>query len=186
MTEPAIKDPFVRLLLDRAKHEAAMRKQKVTKAACLSKQQIRLVIDTLWDINGGFRKGVSLVHWRTVIRIFVMYKSWCRFDCYSHLTSNDILFEDDAVVINFPTAKNDQFYAGTMCPLSALPDEPKYCPKILLAQYFPLMNFKMVDNEFLNCQITNKKGVQGTYVWKKVSYTTLLENSKKICKDMGF
>ena len=48
------------------------------------------------------------------------------------------------------------------------------------------MNFKMVDNEFLNCQITNKKGVQGTYAWKKVSYTTSLENYKKVCKDMGF
>ena len=116
---------------------------KVDKALCLSKQEIQ-------GILGELQKSTSnLIDWRTIVKIYTMYKAWCRWDGYSNLTSEDVLVEDDAVTIIFSHAKNDQFYCGTTCTLAVLGNNNFMCPKVVFEAYFKKMGFTRLEEELL-------------------------------------
>ena len=105
------------------------------KALCLSRQEIHTIMGVLQNPDR------DLLEWRTIVKIFTMYKTRCHWDGYSNLTSADMLVEDDTVTIFFSHRKNDQFYCGTNCTLAVLgPDNPM-CPKLVFNAYFEKMGF---------------------------------------------
>ena len=108
-TIPAVKEPFIRLLLTGAKREASERKSGVKKAATVSSEVVHEIMDTvLWKHGIGIiGPDPNLANWRTVVRLYSYYKCFCRFDCYSQLTFSDIQFEQDHVQITFNRAKKD-------------------------------------------------------------------------------
>ena len=178
---PSVRKPYIKLLLAGARREAAARKQTTVKAACLTKAQIHKVINHVWPKGPGvIDYNINLIDWRTVMKVYTMYKTWCQFDCYSHLTSDHVIIEDDAVTILFPKAKNDQMYAGTVTLLSVLGDNHPRCPKLMFKTYFQVMKFQSHETNYLNCRIAVRKNVQISKPKEKLSYTTSLENSRAI------
>ena len=116
ITSPlAVRDPFVKLVLEGAKREAAKSKQKVRKPSYLSQDQIHDIIDrTIWkNWVGQIGQAPDLSMWRTVTRIYTMFMCFCRWDCYQELTTQDVTFHEDHVCLQFTRAKNDQFFAGS-------------------------------------------------------------------------
>jgi hypothetical protein len=124
-----------------------------------------------------------LANWRTVVRLYSYYKCFCRFDFYSQLTLSDILLEHDHGQITFNRAKKDQFYSGSYCLLSNLPNSP-YCPRLVFKSYFSVMNFTGVGVEYLNCRVLNSKKLRAKPT-EKLSYSTSLETSKKLLSSLG-
>ena len=185
-TVPAVQDPYVKLLISGAKREAARRKSRTAKATCLTKDDIHRIVSGLWPQGVGILdSSVDLITWRTTVKIFTMYKTWCRWDGYSSLTSDDVLIEGDSVTICFSHAKNDQFYCGSTCTLASLGPTNPMCPKLMFESYFKVMKFEKSLAEFLNCRIANKKGTQIAKATEKLSYTTSLENSKSLLVKFG-
>ena len=90
--EYPINDPFVKLLLEGAKREAASRKPTTKKAPCLSQEEMHQIIDkTLWKNGPGvIGPDPDLVVWRTVVKLYTYYKTFCRWNCYDQLTSRDL------------------------------------------------------------------------------------------------
>ena len=160
-TEPAIHHSYVKLLIAGAKREAAKRKQRTAKATCLTKDDIHMIVGGLWPKGLGLLdESVNLITWRTTLKIYTMYKTWCRWDGYSRLTSEDVIIDDDSVTICFSHAKNDQFYCGSTCTLAILGPTNLMCPALLFDSYFKVMKFQKTLPELLNCRIANKKGIQ--------------------------
>ena len=184
-TTPAVSEPFIRLLLTGAKREASERKCKVKKADIVSSEVVHEIIDkVLWKHGvGTVGTDPNLADWRTVVRLYTYYKSFCRFDCYSQLTLSDIDFTEDYVQITFVRAKNNQFYSGSYCLLSNLPDSP-YCPRLVFKSYFSVMKFTGTGVEYLNCRILNSR-ILSAKPTEKLSYTSSLESSKKLLASMG-
>ena len=185
-SEPTVKDSYVQLLLSGGKREAAARKSRPKKATCLSKPEIYRIVTGLWP--GGINvldPAVDLISWRTTVKIYTMYRSWCWWDGYSRLTSEDIIIEDDSVTISFVRAKNDQYYSGTSCLLPILGHNNVMCPKLIYETYFQVMNFTKSPGELLNCRIANRDGIQKAKPQEKLSYTTSMENSKSLLGKFG-
>ena len=184
----AIQAPFVKLILTGAKREAAERRGPVKKAPVLSQSQIHQVVDLLWKKGVGvLDKSISLATWRTIVRIYTMYKTLCRHDCFAQLLTQDIILGEDYVQLSFARSKNDQYYDGSITILASLPEQPQYCPKVIFATYFQAMSFKQTGMEFLNCrlQFTKKFGVQAL-PHLSLAYSTSLVESRKLCHDLGF
>ena len=185
-TTPAVQEPYVRLLITGAKREAAERRKKPEKADCLSKKQIlEIVAKTLLDENKQDSE-INKIKARSAFRIWFMFRTWCRFDCYQRVTVQDIFIDEDSVSIFFCKAKNDQYYEGSSCTLKVLGRENKFCPKSIIEKYFSIMDFSRTDTvEFLNCKIGIKKKKQVARAKESVSYTTALEDDKELCAEFG-
>ena len=80
-TTPPISEPFIKLLIEGAKREAAQRKPPIKKATSLTADQMHLLIDqTIWENGVGILGAVpNLIQLRTVVRIYTYYKTFCRF-----------------------------------------------------------------------------------------------------------
>ena len=185
---PAVQTPFVKLLLSGAKREAAERKEPVKKAQVLSQEQIHQIVDLLWKKGVGvIDSEVSLTTWRAVVRIYMMYKTLCRNDCYNHILSSDVIFAEDHVQINFCKAKNDQFYEGSISILANLPNQLAYCPNVILSSYFKVMSFTQQGLEYLNCRLrfSKKAGLQSLPNFS-LAYTSSLTESRELCSSLGF
>ena len=64
------------------------------------------------------------------------------------------------------------------------PNNPM-CPKVVYQAYFEKMGFTKLAKEFQNCRIATKKGVQTQKPRERLSFTTLIENSKKFLAKSG-
>jgi hypothetical protein len=186
VSRAAVTEPYIKLLLTGAKREASERKGGVKKADTLSQKAVHQVFDkVIWKYGPGvIGQAPNLADWRTAVRLYTYYKTFCRWDCYSQLLTKDITFSEDHVQIHFAKAKNDQFYAGTYCLLSYLPDS-QYCPGLIYRSYFTVMKFTQIDTEFLNCRVLTSKKTRAKPE-EKLSYTSSLETSKKLLQSLGF
>ena len=54
------------------------------------------------------------------MRWYVMYRTWCRWDGYAELKSENVTIDNEAVTMYFVRAKNDQYYSGTTCILQKI------------------------------------------------------------------
>jgi hypothetical protein len=80
----AIQAPFVKLILTGAKQQSDV-----------GQSQIHQVVDLLWKKGiGVLDKSISLATWRTIVRIYTMYKTLCRNDCFGQLVSRRGLMQD--------------------------------------------------------------------------------------------
>ena len=183
----AIDDPFVKLILEGAKREAAARKSRTKKAPSFSQQDIHKIIDsTIWKQGvGTIGPKPDLVLWRTVVRVFTYYKTFCRFNCYQQLSASDVTFYPDHICIEFKKAKNDQFYNGTFSLLSALPNSP-YCPKLIYSSFFKVMGFLGTSSEFLNCRILTSKNISRSKPTEKLCYSNSIRDTKNMLQSIGF
>ena len=77
---PEIERPLIKLLLEGAIREAAERKGPIKKADSLDKEQVhKLVRAVLWPKGPGVVDGsVNLSDWRTLVRLYTYYKTFCR------------------------------------------------------------------------------------------------------------
>lgn len=103
----------------------AQKKEKVKKADSLSSQQIHNIIDNVfWKYGKNIPTGKKLVDWRTTLKIFTMYKTFCRWDCYSKLTIEKVSIGQEAVTLSFSSAKTDQV--------------SKHCRNVIFHQFFSI------------------------------------------------
>ena len=178
--EPPVCKPFVKNLIAGAKRKAAKNKEPTRKADCISKNQIHQIIKSVFYDS----KNLNWIDCRTAMKIFVMYKTFCRFDCYSQLTTDAIKISSDCVEIVFRRAKNDQFYSGSNTYLAAIPNSD-FCPVKIFKRFFAIFNFHKEKPAFLNCRIRTVKGVSSAIQDKQLSYTTSLENSKALLQKLN-
>ena len=181
-----MEDPFVKLVLEGAKREAAERKPTTKKAPTLSQSEVHHLIDqTIWR-NGPGKIGPNpdLIVWRTVVCLFVCYKTFCRFSCYQQLTSKDIEIFENHISVEFKHAKNDQFYNGTFSLLAALDGSP-YCPKLIVSSYFQVMGFSRMQTEYLNCRILNSKNNSRAKPGERLCYSNSNKDNKNVLHSVG-
>ena len=185
-SQPVIKDNYLQLLLSGAKREAAAKKPKPMKATCLTKTDIYKIMSGLWPKGmDQIDPSVDLITWRTSMKIYTMYRTWCRWDGYSNLTNEDISLDEDSVTVFFVKAKNDQFCAGSSCTLPILGPQHVMCPKLLFSTYFQVMQFNKGPGQYLNCRIAFRQGVQCSKPKEKLGYTTSIENSRALLSKYG-
>ena len=184
-TNPAVQEPYAKLVLTGAKREAAERKNKTEKATCLSKEEILKIVSGILFEEKKEDHEINKVKARSAFRMWLMYRSWCRFDCYQRLTTNDIHMDNESVTIYFSKAKNDQYYAGSTCTLKILGKEHKFCPKAVIDKYFKIMGFSRTGVEYLNCKIGIRKKKQVARAKESVSYTTALDDDKELAIAFG-
>ena len=135
---------------------------------------------------GIFDDSADLADWRTMTRLFLYYKSFCRFDGIKELTTKHLTFFGDHVQLTFPRAKNDQFYSSTVCVLSFLPEAVAYCPGVILKTYFKVMGFTTEGTEYINCRVLKSKGIYRAKPSEQLSYTISLKNTKELLTRFGF
>ena len=187
-TAAAIQSPFVQLLLSGAKREAAERRSPVKKAQVLTQAQIHTLVDLLWKKGVGvIDESLKLSTWRAIVRIYTMYKTLCRNDCYGELLCSALLIDEDHVQLTFARAKNDQFYEGSISILAVTPNQPAYCPKLIYSKYFEVMSFRGSGIEYLNCRLRYSK-TNGLVPIANLSlaYTSSLAESRELCLSQGF
>lgn len=172
---PTVHSNFIKTLLAGAKRKAAHDRSPTKKADSLTQKQIHKILNAVFYKPGP----PNWIEWRTAMKIFVMYKSFCRWDCYSQLTKDSIIITSEYVSITFDHAKNDQFYNGSQTYLSAIPNS-KFCPVKIFKRFFSLFNFKPDTVAYLNCRIRTVRKVSSALQDKQLSYTTSLENSKAL------
>ena len=174
-------------MLEGAKREAAKNKPPTKKAQSLTQQEIHSIIDkTIWKHgNGIIGPDPDLIMWRTVVRLYTYYKTFCRWDGFQQLTTENITFHEDHVSIEFKRSKNDQFYSGTYSLLAVLPGSP-YCPKLIYSTYFTVMNFKCSGIENLNCRILKTKTVVRPKPKEKLCYSNSARDTKQLLFSIGF
>ena len=81
LSQPSVAEsPFIKLLIDGAAREAAARKPPTKKADSLDKEQIHQLIQAvLWKKGVGvYDPDSNLTDWRTTVRLFSYYKTFCR------------------------------------------------------------------------------------------------------------
>ena len=178
--KPTVCKAFIKNLIAGAKRKAAKDKAPTRKADSISKTQIHKILKSVFYEN----TNPNWIDCRTAMKIFVMYKTFCRFDCYSQLTTNSIKISSDCVEIVFDRSKNDQFYAGSHTYLAAIPNSD-FCPVKIFKRFLNLFNFKTEKLAYLNCRIRTVGGVSSALQEKQLSYTTSLENSKALLEKLN-
>jgi hypothetical protein len=163
--EPTVRKAFVRNLIAGAKRKAAKDKDPTRKADCLTQNQIHKIIRSVFYESAK----PNWIDCRTAMKIFVMYKSFCRWDCYSQLTTDSVKISSDCVEIIFDRCKNDQFYAGSHTYLAAIPNN-EFCPVKIFNRFMAIFNFKPDKPAFLNCRIRSVGGVSSAIQDKPLSY----------------
>ena len=103
------------------------------------------------------------------------------------LQSSFIIRCQDHVQINFCEANNDQFYEGSISILANLPNQPAYCPNVILSCYFRVMSFSHQGLEYLNCRVRfcKKDGLQSLPTFA-LAYTSSLSESRQLFSSLGF
>ena len=172
---PSVMHPYVKLLIEGAKREAAARKKKTLKADSISKAQMSAIVESVL-----FADKVNQIEARTVMRWYVMYRTWCRWDGYAELKTEDVTIDNEAVTMYFIRAKNDQYYSGTTCTLQIMGDSNILCPRRVIKRYYSLLGYSGMGEEYLNCRIAWREGKQVPKFKEKLGYTTSLENTKTL------
>ena len=106
----------------------------------------------------------------------------CRFNCYEKLNPTSFTFNEDYLIIEFSSAKNDQFYAGTTSVL-AYQRGDLMCPYLIYKTYFRLMNFSMTTSESLNCRLTRRGYPRPN---TRLSYSSSLSDTKELLSKFGY
>ena len=127
---PSVKHPYVKLLIEGAKREAAARKNKTLKADSILKAQMSAIVESVL-----FADEVNQIEARTALRWYVMFRTWCRWDRYAELKTEDVTIDNEAVTMYFIRAKNDQYYSGTTCTLQIMGNSNILCPRRVIQRY---------------------------------------------------
>ena len=174
-TMPSVKQAYIKLLIEGAKREAAARRRKTLKADSISKTQMCMIVENIL-----FAEKPNPIEVRTAMRWYVMYRTWCRWDGYAELKSENVTIDNEAVTMYFVRAKNDQYYSGTTCTLQIMGDENILCPRRVLLRYYSVLGYSGKGDEYLNCRIAWRKGKLIPKFKEKLGYTTSLENTKTL------
>jgi hypothetical protein len=180
---------MVDIFLNAARRRAAEARPPVQKAEQLPMDILQRMHDKV--MSGyivGDKTSVDPVNLRTLVRVFVVYFTFCRFNCFQQLTAQD--FEDcgDSIKISFRSAKNDQMHKGSE---SFIVENIELNPVQLLRTYFDLCGFKFGlvngDKSFVNPIIF--KGKSGTWRIngkKPVSYGQSTGKLRDLLISMGY
>ena len=176
------KEPFVKLLVEGAMRSAAKRKGNVSKVETIEEGKIKEILrKTFWPYSNDSIPNSDKKAWRIGVRLYTYYKSFCRFDCYKRLGPTSFKFENDHVKINFPKAKNDQMYQGSMSIIASLPGD-KLCPKLVYKTYFDVMGFKGIPEEIMNCRFDRRGQVKRSLL---LSQSSSSQETKEFLKSHG-
>lgn len=183
---PAVQAPFNKLLLEGAIRKAAKRRGIKKKASTLSRDKVcSILTETFWPTSQTSTPNSSLWAWRTGTRLYTYYRTLCRFDCYSKLQPKHFEFQEDCVVVTFISAKNDQLYNGSLSFIAKKPGD-LLCPAVVYRTYFNIMRLQANDSlAFLNCRIRTFKGVTTSKTHEPLSYTSSLQDTKKLLASHG-
>ena len=175
-SKPVTKCPAVKLMLEGCLRKSAKERGPVKKAKVLVEDQVKSILkNALWADE---KKDLS--QWRTAVKLYTYYVTFCRYNCYSKLTFGCFDFQEDFVEIKFPSSKNDQHYNGSSTILKITNDD--FCPKLIYQTYFKLMDISE-PSHLLNCKldITGKKPRRHHLL----SYTASLSDTKKLLTKYG-
>jgi len=101
--------------------EAVSGKEKllVQKAGEVMLQDLKDMVDR---VVIPFKHSILEIHpvrFRTVIRLVIIYFTFCRLSDYLELKAKHVEEDGEDLVITFPSAKNDQFHEGRSTVLEA-------------------------------------------------------------------
>jgi hypothetical protein len=152
--------PRVDRWISAVKRLAAKKKLPVQKAGEVALQDLKDMVDR---VVVPFKHSVTEIHpvrFRTVIRLVIIYFTFCRLSDYLELKAKHIEEDGEDLVITFPSAKNDQFHEGRSTVLAA--NGTNFCPVALVKLYYARFGFRFGlqqgDERALNCVIRRSAG----------------------------
>ena len=185
------KDPAVTLILEAARRMWA---HPVKKAKPMTTYIIKMLVDGILGYDMFRAKDsfkVSIVNWRTVINILVKFCFVARNADVLELTRQNFTFIKDLLYINFPKAKNDQFWEGSTTMFEATKDK-RYCPVNLTRKYFERLGYDPSSKGYFLPKVMmkgkDKKTKETVFIAnpkEHVSYSTCLQDRRKVLLKLG-
>ena len=179
---PVTQLPFIKLLLEGALRDSAKKKGPTKKAATLSEDETKRILQaTFWPQGSLVFPNSSLKDWRTGTKLYTFYATVCRWDCFMKLSPASFTFTEDHVMISFQSAKNDLYYSGSTSIL-AYNQGSLLCPYLIYKTYFQIMGFEGLHIEKLNCRF-KPNGQPNRKL--SLSYGTSLKDTKELLAKHG-
>lgn len=150
---PVTQLPFVKLLLEGASRDAAKKRGPTKKASTLNEDETKSILrSSFWPEGSIAFPNTSFKDWRTGVKLFTFYATFCRWDCYMKLSPASFTFNEDHVMIVYESAKNDLYYTGSTSVI-AYDQGSLLCPYLIYKTYFQIMGFEGLSSEKLNCRL---------------------------------
>ena len=129
--------------------------------------------------------SANLRAWRLGVRQWVIYRCYCRFDCFNQLEARDITFLPAATKLHFRTGKTDQLYMGkqTYIPVEQGPfDLGK-----LLRRYLAMLgvNNSASCHAALNCRLRRHGSRLTPDTTQKLTYASAVAELKWGMQQIG-
>ena len=146
--------------IEAAKRKAASDREPAVKAGTLPSDILDLLYSRFVAPFEEEGAGFDPVKLRTIVRLTVVYHTFCRFSCFNKLRATD--FEDmgDSIRVRFGSAKNDQMHNGSECFI--VQSQSGFDAVQLIRFYFEKFGLKFgaaqKDLSFVNCIVRKLKG----------------------------
>ena len=148
-----------------------------------SKSKAPLDKEILQDAFDLIEGGGRLQDWRTLCRLNLQFYGMLRWQEVSELKMDDIRFDESGLVLHIRKSKTDQLGEGAYVRIQATEEEN--CPVELTRLYLHKLNYG-TENGFFQPQIrTYKDGTQSGVWFKKLGYSSALEDTKAMMAMIG-
>ena len=138
------------------------------------------ILNDAFDLIEG---GGRLQDWRTLCRLNLEFYGMLRWAEVSELRMENIRFDTTGLVLHIRKSKTDQLGAREYVRINIMEEE--HCPVELMCLYILKLRYG-TENGFFQPQIRTYKDESQSGVWyKKLSYTTALEDTKAFMALIG-
>ena len=166
-------DPSLRKMV------TGIRRQLFRPARSRAPLDLEILEEAFKLIEGGGR----LQDWRTLCRLNLEFYGMLRWAEVSALQMEDIRFDTTGMVLHIRRSKTDQLGKGTYVRINIT--DLEHCPVEITRLYMQKLNYG-TENGFLQPQVrTYKNGSQAGVWYKKLSYSTALEDTKAFMAILG-
>jgi hypothetical protein len=139
---------------------AAKRKPPTQKAGQVTLQDLKEMVQRVVTPHKDSIMEVHPTRFRTVIRLVIIYFTFCRLSDYLLLQARHIEEHGEDLIVTFPGAKNDQFHEGHTTVLAA--NGTDFCPVQLVKLYYKRFGLRFGvahgDTTALNCVLRRSAG----------------------------
>ena len=156
-----------------------IRRQPFRPARSRAPLDLEILEEAFKLIEGGGR----LQDWRTLCRLNLEFYGMLRWAEVSALQMEDIRFDTTGMVLHIKRSKTDQLGKGTYVRINIT--DLDHCPVEITRLYMQKLNYG-TENGYLQPQVRTYKDGQQSGVWyKKLSYSSALEDTKAFMAILG-
>ena len=158
---------------------AGIRRQLVRPSKVRAPLDLEILEEAFKLIEGGGR----LQDWRTRCRLNLEFYGMLRWAEVSELRTEDLIFDTTGLVLHIRRSKTDQLGVGSYVRMNMT--DLEHCPVEITRLYLQKLNYG-TENGYLQPQVRSYKDGRQSGVWyKKLGYSTALEDTKASMAILG-